>query len=231
MAVLARYDLNDQASRRIGLDAAGRAARRGRLIVMPVDAAYGVGTEAFSSLGVAGILGAKGRGRGAPLPVLVGRVEAMDGLLLMGPGGSSRCAARDLANAFWPGPLTIVGNPQPSLTWDLGASHRSAPVALRMPLHPAALALLRDVGPMAVTAVTDAHGRPIRSADDTVACMGNHVSVLLDGGTLPEMGASTVVDVTAGVPIVIRQGSLPLADLLEVCPDLVDGSPVDSASP
>jgi L-threonylcarbamoyladenylate synthase len=230
MAVLARYDLNDPTSRGIGLDAAGRAARRGRLIVMPVDAAYGVGTEAFSTSGVAAILAAKGRGRGAPLPVLVGRVDAMDGLLLIGPsGGGSHTAARALATAFWPGPLTIVGNPQPSLNWDLGASHRSVPVAIRMPLHPAALMVLRDVGPMAVTAVTDAHGRPVRSADDAVTCMGEHVSVLLDGGTLPQMAASTVVDVTGSVPVLIRQGSLPLADLLEVCPDVMDGSPVDSA--
>jgi L-threonylcarbamoyladenylate synthase len=233
MVITARYDMREPTTRSVGFDAAARGCRRGRLIVLPVDAAYGVGTDAFSVRGVAKILAAKGRGRGAPLPVLVGREQALDGLLLGGPStnGSINSAARALASAFWPGPLTIVGTPQPSLTWDLGAADRGAPVALRMPLHPVALAVLREVGPMAVTAVTDAQGQPVRSADEAMTSVGPHVSVFLDAGVLPEMTGSTVVDVTGGTPVLLRHGALSMSVLLEVCPDLVDGAAVDSASP
>jgi L-threonylcarbamoyladenylate synthase len=221
MVVSALYDMADPETRSIGLTAAARACRRGRLIVLPVDSAYGIGTEAFSIPGVTRLLEAKGRGRGAPVPVLVGRIDAIHGLLSVGP------AADALATAFWPGSLTLVGRAQPSLAWDLGASSADAPVAIRMPLHPVAIALLREVGPMAITGVTSADGTPARSAQECTETLGAHASVVLDGGVLPPAPPSTVVDVTGPAPVLLRAGAVSVQDLAAVCPDLVVTAAVD----
>ena len=87
-----------------------------------------------------------------PPPVLVGSRHTLDGLVFSLPK-----AARDLVDAFWPGALTIVVEHSPSLQWDLGDTDGT--VAVRMPLHPVALEVLRETGPMAVSSANKA-GQP-----------------------------------------------------------------------
>lgn len=207
MVAAAHYDLTDVEQRTAGINAAARFARRGRLVAFPVDFAYGIGTDAFSIEGVAALLRAKKRGRGAPVPVLVPRVETLDGIALVSDG------ARALANAFWPGPLILLATAQPSLTWDLGAVDREAPIAVRMPIHPVALELLQEVGPMAVLGI----------AADQVP---EQVSVVLDGGELLNQ-TSSVVDVSGGAPVLLREGAITLAQLQEVNPLVTEGPPLD----
>lgn len=213
------YDMSHPERRETGFEGAVRAARRGRLVLMPIDAGYAIATDAFSAHGVAAMLSAKQRDRGAPIPVMVGRHDALDGILVV------EQAARDLARAFWPGPLTILGTAQPSLTWDLGAVDPSAPVAVRMPLHPVALTVLRQVGPMAVMAVTNEQGAPVRDAQECLHLVGAHSSVILDSGTLPEREGSTVVDVTGRTPITLRDGAISRERLRAVCPELDESHP------
>ena len=98
------------------------------------------------------LLAAKHRGPDMPVPVLVGSWSTIDGLVLGVPR-----AARDLIEAFWPGGLSLVLPHAPSLAWDLGSTKGT--VMLRMPLHPVALELLRDVGPMAVSSA-NVSGQP-----------------------------------------------------------------------
>ena len=105
------YPTADPDSRRLGLDAAASAVRRGELVVLPTDTAYGVGTDAFNPRGIASLLAAKGRGRDFPLPVLVGSPGTLDGLSY---GVST--PARRLVEAFWPGALTVVVRHAPSLS-------------------------------------------------------------------------------------------------------------------
>ena len=206
MIASARYDLADAEQRAAGIAAAVRFARRGRVVAFPVDYAYGIGTDAFSVDGVAALLKAKDRGRGAPTPILVPRVDTLDGIAVVSG------AARDLAQAFWPGPLILLATPQPSLTWDLGAADRSAPIAVRMPLHPVALEILRQVGPMAVL-----------GAD--VSELPEQVSVVLDHGELLD-ATSTVVDVTGAHPVLVREGAISLATLQDVNPLVTEGPPL-----
>ena len=97
------YGTADPDSRRLGLDAAAAAVRRGELVVLPTDTAYGLGSDAFNPRGIASLLEAKGRGRDFPLPVLVGTPGTLDGLSY---GVST--PARTLVEAFWPGALTVV---------------------------------------------------------------------------------------------------------------------------
>ena len=129
---------------REGVAKAVEAVRAGEIVVLPTDTVYGVGADAFSAEAVASLLAAKGRGREMPPPVLVPSVRTVDGLATDVPAW-----ARDLIREFWPGPLTLVFKAQSSLMWDLGETNGT--VALRMPQDDIALAVLTEVGPMAVT--------------------------------------------------------------------------------
>ncbi len=146
------FDCRVPDTRAAGLAAAVAAVRAGRLVVVPTDTAYGIGADAFDQTAVRALLAAKGRGPETPVPVLVGSWSTIDGLVSVVPS-----AARDLVEAFWPGGLSIVLPHAPSLAWDLGRTRGT--VVLRMPLHPVALELLRECGPMAMTGANAGEGR------------------------------------------------------------------------
>ncbi|WP_433289308.1 L-threonylcarbamoyladenylate synthase [Pseudonocardia sp. CA-142604] len=203
------YDCSDPDARVEGLAAAARTVRGGRLVVLPTDTVYGIGCDAFSSTAVRSLLAAKRRGPDMPVPVLVGSWSTIDGLVLGVPK-----TARDLIEAFWPGGLSIVLPHAPSLDWDLGSTKGT--VMLRMPLHPVALELLRDVGPMAVSSANVSGSPPAASAAEAQAQLGDSVAVYLDGGPSGEPIASTVVDLTGDDPRVLREGAVSTAAVAEV---------------
>ncbi|MCK9899663.1 MULTISPECIES: L-threonylcarbamoyladenylate synthase [Parafrankia] len=205
------FDCSDEGQRAAGLDAAADAVRRGRLVVLPTDTLYGLGADAFDRDAVAGLLAAKGRGRDMPVPVLVGSWRTLDGLAEQVTG-----QIRDLMRAFWPGGLTLVINHAPSLRWDLGDARGT--VAVRMPLHPVALELLARTGPMAVSSA-NISGRPAATdAQDAMMQLGGAAEVYLDGGPTPVGTASTILDCTGPVPVVVREGAVGLAALRSVLP-------------
>jgi len=214
--VTLHFDTSDRGVREFALEAAASAARRGDLVVLPTDTVYGLGCDAFNPHGVAALLAAKGRGRDMPVPVLVGSPETVEGLAY----GLSK-AARDLVEAFWPGALTVVVRHQPSLAWDLGDANGT--VALRMPLHPVAIELLRIVGPMAVSSANRSGSAPATSAAEAEAQLGDSVAVYLDAGTSGAAVPSTIVDVSGPVPRLLRLGAIDLATLRTVAPDLLEG--------
>ncbi|MFC6008514.1 L-threonylcarbamoyladenylate synthase [Angustibacter luteus] len=202
-------DAKTDTGRTTGAKLAADAVQRGEVIVMPTDTVYGVGADAFDRNAVAAVLAAKGRGRDVPPPVLVPNPRTLDGLAT---GVSD--AARELVAAFWPGPLTIVCRAVPSLDWDLGETNGT--VALRMPLHRVALAVLELTGPMAVTSANRTGEPPATTVDEAQAQLGEAVSIYLDGGPSPTGTASTIVDVTGAVPRVLRAGPIPLERLRAV---------------
>ena len=197
-----------------GIEAASHAARRGDLVVLPTDTVYGLGCDSFSATGVAALLRAKGRGRDMPVPVLVGSPETIEGLAY----GLSK-AARDLVEAFWPGALTVVVRHQPSLAWDLGDA--AGTVALRMPLHPVAIELLRVVGPMAVSSANRTGSPPAITCPDAEDQLGDSVAVYLDAGPSGDAVPSTIIDVSGDLPRVLRLGAIDLDTLRTVVPDLL----------
>jgi L-threonylcarbamoyladenylate synthase len=207
--VASTFDCGVPDQRTEGLAAAARAVRAGRLVVIPTDTVYGIGCDAFSSAAVRSLLAAKRRGPDMPVPVLVGSWSTIDGLVLGVPK-----AARELIEAFWPGGLSIVLQHAPSLKWDLGATKGT--VMLRMPLHPVALELLRDVGPMAVSSANISGSPPAATAAEAEAQLGESVAVYLDGGPSGEPVASTVVDLTGDDPRVLREGAVSTAAVAEV---------------
>ncbi|MGW1771030.1 L-threonylcarbamoyladenylate synthase [Streptomyces sp. NBC_01298] len=208
-----RYDCNDATDRKTGLREAASAVRRGELVVLPTDTLYGIGADAFSAEAVGDLLAAKGRGRNMPTPVLIGSPNTLHGLVT-----DFSEQAWELVDAFWPGALTLVAKHQPSLAWDLGET--GGTVAVRMPLHPVAIELLTEVGPMAVSSANlTGHPAP-EDCDAAREMLGDSVSVYLDGGPTPGMQPSSIVDVTGKVPVLLRAGALTAEQLREVVPDL-----------
>ena len=196
-----------------GIAAAAEAVRGGQVVVLPTDTVYGVGVDAFAADAVAAVLAVKGRGRNMPLPVLVPNQQTVDGLATDVPA-----YARDLINAFWPGPLTLVLHAQSSLMWDLGETNGT--VALRMPQNDVTLRVLTEVGPMAVTSA-NASGQPAAtSVLDAAAQLGSAVSVYLDAGPSAGSLASTILDCTRESPVILRAGAVSSGRLQEVLGDL-----------
>ncbi|MFI6769678.1 L-threonylcarbamoyladenylate synthase [Streptomyces sp. NPDC050355] len=208
-----RYDCSDATDRATGLREAASAVRRGELVVLPTDTVYGVGADAFSAEAVGDLLEAKGRGRGMPSPVLVGSPNTLHGLVT-----DFSEQAWELVDAFWPGALTLVARHQPSLTWDLGETRGT--VAVRMPLHPVAIELLTEFGPMAVSSANlTGHPSP-QDCDAAQEMLGDSVSVYLDGGPTPAAVPSSIVDVTGKVPVLLREGAISADELRKVVPEL-----------
>ena len=200
------YDCADPDARLAGLAAAASAGGSGRLVVLPTDTLYGLGADAFSSAGVRALLAAKGRGPDMPVPVLVGSWSTIDGLVTTVPA-----AARELVEAFWPGGLSLVLPHAPSLTWDLGVTRGT--VMLRMPLHPVALELLRDVGPMAVSSANISGSPPATTVAEATDQLGVTPAVYLDGGPCRAGVASTIVDLTGDVPRILREGAVAVSEI------------------
>jgi tRNA threonylcarbamoyl adenosine modification protein (Sua5/YciO/YrdC/YwlC family) len=184
-----------------GVEAAARAVQAGQVVVLPTDTVYGIGCDAFDAAAVTSVLAAKGRGRDMPPPVLVPNARTVDGLARSVPD-----YARYLIDRFWPGALTLVLESQPSLTWDLGETNGT--VALRMPDHEIALALLGQAGPMAVTSANLTGRTPAQTVDEAQEQLGAAVAVYLDGGTAPGGYASTILDCTGDAAVTLREGAL-----------------------
>ncbi|MGH8894663.1 MAG: L-threonylcarbamoyladenylate synthase [Actinomycetes bacterium] len=214
MAWIRRFDMSVPDERSAGIEQATDAVRRGELVVLPTDTVYGLGADAFTPDAVAALIAAKGRGRDMPVPVLVGSPRTLDGI-------ATRLSqtARDLVEAFWPGGLTVVARAQPTLRWDLGDT--GGTVAVRMPLHPVAIELLRATGPMAVSSANRTGKPPATTADEAVEQLGDVVSVYLDGGPSGEPVPSTIVDVTGDVPRLLRAGVVSERSLREVAGELL----------
>ena len=210
------YDCSDPEARAAGLDAAFAAIRDGRLVLLPTDTVYGVAADAFRPDAVTGLLAAKNRGRAMPVPVLIGEASTLAGIA----ESPLPPVAHTLAQAFWPGALTLVIQHAMSLAWDLGDAEGT--VAVRLPDDELARDLLRRTGPLAVSSANRS-GRPAATtAQEAVEQLGEHVAVVLDDGPRAGSAASTIVDCTGPAPRVLRVGALPVDRLRDVAPDLTD---------
>ena len=208
------YDCGDPEVRADAIRTAAGSVTAGELVVLPTDTVYGLGADAFNSAAVADLLRVKGRGRGFPVPVLVGSWSTIDGLVT-----EVDERTRGLVEAFWPGALTIVVRHAPSLDWDLGDSEGT--VAVRMPLHPVAIELLEQTGPMAVSSANRHGESPAQTAAQARDQLGDDVAIYLEDGPARGGIASTIVDLSVARPRVLREGAVGLDELREVVPEIV----------
>ena len=212
------YDLGAGANPGTALDVAAAALGRGEAVWAQVHGTGCLIADAFSAQGVAALLHARLRGRGAGLPVLV-REPAVVHALFETVG----LDAAALMAAHWPGPLTLLGPPTPSLHWDLGAAGRLSAVAVSMPSPGFAADLVARIGPCAYL---QAHPDPavVESAAEAHARMGDAVAVYVqeppvqsDQTRLP----TSIVDVRATAAVLVRPGAVPEAALRTTCPGLI----------
>lgn len=200
-----------------GTREARTALARGELAVIPTDTVYGVAADAFSAAAVQRLLDAKGRTRQSPPPVLVPNTQTLHAL-----AEQVSPAVEQLVETFWPGPLTLVLQAQPSLAWDLGET--GGTVALRMPDHPLTLEILRETGPLAVSSANTTGDPAPTTAAGAETMLGESVAVYLDAGPSSPAGiASTIVDVRelgdgSGTIRVLRQGGVTVQALQDVFP-------------
>ena len=186
---------------------AARVLQEGGLVAFPTETVYGLGADALSGAAVARIFSAKGRPADNPLIVHVADVAAARGLVREFPALAERAAA-----ALWPGPLTIVlprGEVVPDIT-----TAGQATVAIRVPAHPVALALLRACGRPLAAPSANRSGRPSPTlAAHVLADLDGRVELILDGGPTLHGLESSVLDLSRGRPMLLRRGSVTIEQL------------------
>lgn len=178
----------------------------GGIVAFPTDTVYGVGSLAFDNTAIESIYTAKDRPIEKAIPILIGDLSDLEKVGMNIPDMALRFAAR-----FWPGPLTCVVPKQPTLPLAVSAT---STVAVRIPNHPDALALLRAAGPMAVTSANISGQPSPTTAQDVYAQLNGRIPLILDGGTTPGGIPSTLVDCTGEQPIILREGPIKLEELL-----------------
>lgn len=202
--------------------AATGALRDGHLVVLPTDTVYGIAADAFDPSAVARLLAAKGRGREMPPPVLIADPVTLDALVADRLPSWLQAAIDEL----WPGPLTVIMRAQPSLTWDLGETFGT--VAVRVPADDRTRAVLKRSGPLAVSSANRTGLPAATTVDEAEDMLGDAVAVYLDGGPSSGQAASTILDVTASTPRILRRGPVTLDTLHRFNNTIVDAGAADA---
>jgi len=193
------------------LSEAASVVTQGGLIAFPTDTVYGLGASPYDPRAVEALYAAKGRMTSKAIPILIGSAADVSTVAATIPARFQR-----LAEAFWPGPLTIILTRHMHLPRDLSDL---ATVGVRVPDHDAARRLLQLTGPLAVTSANCSGDPEPRNAEDVIRALGEEIDLLLDGGETPGGRPSTVVALEGGVLTVLREGPIGLAHLEEVMAD------------
>jgi L-threonylcarbamoyladenylate synthase len=204
---------------RIDKEAIKRAAaalRQGKLVIFPTETVYGLAANAFDAAAAARVFAAKQRPLTEALPVQVGDKRDMKKVAESVPELAQR-----LIDRFFPGPLTLVLAKHVNVPEIVTAN--GPKIAVRMPSHPVALALLWEFGcPIIATSANISGGLEPQAAADALAQIGEAVEVVLDAGPAPLGQVSTVVDVTESPPRILRMGALPVEEIADVVGEVLE---------
>ncbi len=188
--------------------------RRGGLVAFPTETVYGLGANALDPAAVQSIFTAKGRPANNPLIVHVNSIDAAREL-----AANWSSSAQLLAEHFWPGPLTLIlpmATQVPNVVTGGGET-----VALRIPRHPVAQALLQAVKlPIAAPSANRSTELSSTKADHVLNSLGGRIDMILDGGPTPGGLESTVVDLSGSVPLLLRPGLVSPQELRKFLPEL-----------
>jgi L-threonylcarbamoyladenylate synthase len=177
----------------------------GGIVAFPTDTVYGLGALAFDNSAIESIYTAKVRPFEKAIPILIGDLSDLDKVADNIPDMALRFAAR-----FWPGPLTCIVPKKRTLPPAVSAT---STVAVRIPDHPNALALLRAAGPMAVTSANISGKANPSTAQEVYEQLQGRIPLILDGGKTPGGIPSTLVDCTGSQPVILRDGPISMAEL------------------
>ncbi len=193
---------------------AGGIIRSGGLVAFPTETVYGLGSDALNPKASGKIYAAKGRPSDNPLIVHIADFGALDRIVSKIPS-----AARDLADAFWPGPLTMIF--QKSAAVPSATTGGLDTVAVRMPSHPVALELIRQSGGYIAAPSANTSGRPSPTeAKHVYSDLNGRIDMIIDGGPVGIGLESTIIDLTEETPMVLRPGFISLEVLRSVLGDV-----------
>lgn len=189
------------------VQAAAEMLRAGGLVAVPTETVYGLAGNGLSEPAVEEIYRVKGRPEQKPLSLMVPGPEAIDRYCMHVPE-----AARTLAEAFWPGPLTIVLQAKDLVPAIVRAG--GSTVGLRCPDHPLTLALLKACGVPLAAPSANPSGQPSpRTAEEVAAYFDGKIAGILDGGPCGLGRESTIIDMSGAPYRILRQGALPESDI------------------
>lgn len=195
------------------MEKAGQILKAGGLVAFPTETVYGLGGDALDPDASRKIYAAKGRPSDNPLIVHIAEMDALDSIVREIPE-----SARKLAKAFWPGPLTMILEKTDRVPMETTGGLLT--VAVRMPSHPLAEALIRSGGGYIAAPSANTSGRPSPTkASHVIDDLSGKIDMIIDGGEVGIGLESTIVDLTGGSPMVLRPGFINLKMLREILPD------------
>lgn len=193
---------------------AGQILAQGGLVAFPTETVYGLGADAMDARASAKIYAAKGRPSDNPLIVHIARLESLTEIAADIPD-----AAIKLARAFWPGPLTMILNKSSRVP--LGTTGGLNTVAVRMPSHPIARAIIEASQTYIAAPSANTSGRPSPTlAEHVIEDMTGRIDMIIDGGKVGIGLESTIVDLTGPIPMILRPGYI-TKEMLEQVLDCV----------
>lgn len=209
-----------------GIARAATIIRAGGLVAFPTETVYGLGADATQDAAVAKIYAAKGRPDFNPLIAHVDRTEKLDPLIVWTP------LARHLAMRFWPGPLTLVLPAQNRCPVSLLARAGLPSLAVRIPSHPVAQALLEAAGVPVVAPSANRSGSLSPTTPQHVqTSLGATIDAILAGGRAQVGVESTILDLTGAQPVLLRPGGISREQIEQCLGQPLTAAPGDSAQP
>lgn len=209
------YKIRDAVTDSDILQLAAEKLKAGGLVAFPTETVYGLGANALDRQAVERIFAAKGRPYFDPLIVHISEPQQLEQVVL-----SPTELAIKLAQAFWPGPLTLILPRNPQIPDIVSAGLPT--VAVRNPAHPIALGLIQAAGVPVAAPSANRFMRPSPTiAQHVLEDLDGEVDIILDGGPCPIGVESTVIDITGKQPVVLRPGGLSIEKLRQVIPDVI----------
>lgn len=194
------YKIDSKAVDHQKMEEAAQLIRSGELVAFPTETVYGLGADALNPQASKKIYAAKGRPSDNPLIVHIAKFEDLEEIAKEVPQ-----EAKKLADAFWPGPLTMIVDKNEKVPYETTGGMDT--VAIRMPDHPAALELIRQSGCLIAAPSANTSGRPSPTLAEHVAeDLGGRIPMILDGGEVGIGIESTIIDLTEKIPMILRPG-------------------------
>ena len=223
VVVIDEKNIDEAAS--LTLKEAGSIIKEGGLVAFPTETVYGLGGDALNPDSSKKIYAAKGRPSDNPLIVHISKFEDLEKIVKEVPE-----AARKLSDAFWPGPLTMIMDKNDKVPYETTGGLDT--VAIRMPSNKIALGLIEESGGYIAAPSANTSGRPSPTvARYCVEDLSGKIEMIIDGGQVGIGLESTIVDLTAEVPMILRPGYITAEMLKEVLGDIsIDRTIIDSSS-
>jgi L-threonylcarbamoyladenylate synthase len=193
-----------------GRVAAAEVLRAGGLVALPTDTVYGIAVALETPRGVEALFEAKRRPPDKGIMLLLAEAAQAPAI------GQWTEAAAALAEAFWPGGLTVIVAQRPDVPLPAALTGGAPTIGLRVPDHPAPRALAEAIGPLPTTSANVSGLPEASTAAEIVEQLGDAIELVLDGGPAHGGPASTVVDCTVEPPRILRSGAIPAAEVERV---------------